>query len=251
MCLFFFFLCTSYLVLVHSCNEEGEGDGSSCHGMGGRHPILCIRPHFQLDDRWWEGPRPLQDVLRDLAYVHHDLGRGKATRLSVSTGNPHSAHPRTTSISVLLPAKSTTLSAEFIPWIIKGFSIIPDSERSGGFTAPCRNLIRSGAKRRVHWQDASIQDGMRGTAGSHPMLEKFKFPPYPLQPLSCRANTYKRNFSITTFKWLPCPAVSLPAPGSSSPRAAPASPFQAAPTPTTAQSTAGTPARHTIRVVVR
>lgn len=116
LCFFFFFsFCTPYLVLVHGCNEKGEGDGGSCHGMGGRHPILRIRPHFQLDDRWREGPRPLQDVLGDLPYVHHYLGRGKATGLSVSTGNPHSANPRTTSISVLFPAKSTTPSAEFMP----------------------------------------------------------------------------------------------------------------------------------------
>lgn len=41
-----------YLVLVHGCNEKGEGDGCSCHGVGGGHPILCIRPHLQLHDRW-------------------------------------------------------------------------------------------------------------------------------------------------------------------------------------------------------
>ena len=122
MLIFFFFgvfFCfvfyNPHLVLVHGRNEKGEGDGGGCHGVGGRHPVLCIRPPFQLDDRWREGPGPLQDVLGDLAYVHHDLGRGKATGLSVSTGNPHSAHPRTTSISALFPAKSTTLSAGFIP----------------------------------------------------------------------------------------------------------------------------------------
>lgn len=88
-CLCFFFFLTffsPYLVLVHGCNEKGEGDGSSCHGVGGRHPVLRIRPHLQLHDRWREGTRPLQDVLGDLPYVHHDLGRGNATGCQPAQG---------------------------------------------------------------------------------------------------------------------------------------------------------------------
>lgn len=175
--LLLFSFCTPYLVLVRGCNEKGEGDGCSCHGVGGRHPILCICPLLQLHNRWWQGPRPLQDVLGDLAYVHHYLGTGKATGLSVSTGNPHAAHPRTTCISVLFPAESTPPSAEFIPWIIKGVSISSVSEGSSGFAALCGNLSRSRTTRRLGWWDSAIQDSVRQTAGSHPMPENFKFPP--------------------------------------------------------------------------
>lgn len=88
VCCFFFFITffSPYLVLVHGCNEKGEGDGSSCHGVGGRHPVLRIRPHLQLHDRWREGTRPLQDVLGDLPYVHHDLGRGNTTGCQPAQG---------------------------------------------------------------------------------------------------------------------------------------------------------------------
>lgn len=89
---YLFSLCAPYLVVVGSGREKGEGDGGSCHGVGGRHPVLGIRPRFQLDDRWREGPRPLQDVLGDLPYVHYYLRRGKVGQQEQSPLSPLKNH---------------------------------------------------------------------------------------------------------------------------------------------------------------
>lgn len=128
------------------------------------------------------------------------------------------------SIYAFFPAKSTTPSADFILSIIKGVSIIPVSEGSST-TAPRCSLIRSGIK-------GGFTDEMQQYRHE---MDSWVTTPHPLQPLSCETNSYKRSFSATTFKSLPCPA-----PRSRSPRAAPALLFPAAPTPPTAPDAAGT-----------
>ena len=62
-----------YLVPVHGRDEEGEGDGGGCHGMGGRHPIFSNHSLLQFHNRRGEGAGPLQDILGHLANIHHQL----------------------------------------------------------------------------------------------------------------------------------------------------------------------------------
>ena len=136
------------------------------------------------------------------------------------------------------------------PELLKGFPL-PQSAKEAALLLH-HVVTRSEAGPKGGFVDEMQQYRMaRWTADSHAMLEKFKFPPYPLQPRSCKANSYKINFSATTFKSLPCPAASHPAPRSSSPRAAPALLFPAAPTPPTAQGAAGAPLGCTTSMVIK
>lgn len=73
-------MCAAHLEPGLSTKQDREGDGGGGHGMGGGQSVLYVNARLQLDHRGRRRAGQLQQVLHQLADVHHHLAEGRSRR---------------------------------------------------------------------------------------------------------------------------------------------------------------------------